>query len=104
MEYLWDMYSVRITIEMAGGKLIFSATPYLGRQVSVRKVVSTLTSKSAEIYPLMAGAKQHNDTGLSWFWPWAVRPAGVRSGRCIVVRRGACTGELQARRERRRSL
>jgi hypothetical protein len=27
MEYLWDLYSVRITIEMAGGKLIFSATP-----------------------------------------------------------------------------
>jgi hypothetical protein len=25
MEYLRDMYSVRITIEMAGGKLIFSA-------------------------------------------------------------------------------
>jgi hypothetical protein len=25
MEYLWDLYSVRITIEMAGGKLIFSA-------------------------------------------------------------------------------
>jgi hypothetical protein len=28
MEYLWDLYSVRITIEMAGGKLIFSAIPY----------------------------------------------------------------------------
>jgi hypothetical protein len=27
MEYLWDLYSVRITIEMAGGKLIFSAVP-----------------------------------------------------------------------------
>jgi hypothetical protein len=25
MEYLWDLYSVRITIEMTGGKLIFSA-------------------------------------------------------------------------------
>jgi hypothetical protein len=30
MEYLWDLYSVRITIEMAGGKLIFSATPLPG--------------------------------------------------------------------------
>jgi hypothetical protein len=29
MEYLWDLYSVRITIEMAGGKLIFSASPLL---------------------------------------------------------------------------
>jgi hypothetical protein len=27
MEYLWDLSSVRITIEMAGGKLIFSAQP-----------------------------------------------------------------------------
>jgi hypothetical protein len=27
MEYLWDLYSVRITIEMAGAKLIFSADP-----------------------------------------------------------------------------
>jgi hypothetical protein len=27
MEYLWDLYSVRITIEMTGGKLIFSARP-----------------------------------------------------------------------------
>jgi hypothetical protein len=30
MEYLWDMYSVRITIEIAGGKLIFSAAPLPG--------------------------------------------------------------------------
>jgi hypothetical protein len=30
MEYLWDLYSVRITIEMAGGKLILSADPLPG--------------------------------------------------------------------------
>jgi hypothetical protein len=30
MEYLWDLYSVRITIEMAGGKLIFSVNPLPG--------------------------------------------------------------------------
>jgi hypothetical protein len=30
MEYLWDLYSVRITIEMAGAKLIFSADPLPG--------------------------------------------------------------------------
>jgi hypothetical protein len=64
MEYLWDLYSVRITIEMAGGKLIFSAVPYLARQLLVRKVVSTLTSTSVEIYLSMAGARQHNDTGF----------------------------------------
>jgi hypothetical protein len=30
MEYLWDLYSVRITIEMDGGKLIFSAVSLPG--------------------------------------------------------------------------
>jgi hypothetical protein len=70
MEYLWDLYSVWITIEMAGGELIFSARlPYLVRQLSVRKVVSTLTSKSVEIYRSMAGAKQLVTRGLSWFGP-----------------------------------
>jgi hypothetical protein len=34
------------------------------RYLSVRKVVPTLTSTSAEIYLSMAGAKQHNDTGF----------------------------------------
>jgi hypothetical protein len=38
-------------------KLIFNATPYLARQLSVQKVVPTLTSRSAEIYLSMAGAK-----------------------------------------------
>jgi hypothetical protein len=52
--------------------------------LSVRKVVSTVTSKSAEIYLSMAGAKKHNNTGLSWFRPWAVRPAGVHLGHCIA--------------------
>jgi hypothetical protein len=69
MEYLWDLYSVRITIEMAGGKLIFSTCPYLARQLSVWKVVPTLTSMSAKIYLSMASAKQHDDTGLSWLRP-----------------------------------
>jgi hypothetical protein len=36
--------------------------PYLARQLSVRKVVPTPTSKSAEIYLSMDGAKEHNDT------------------------------------------
>jgi hypothetical protein len=67
MEYLWGMYSVRITVEMAGGKLIFSTVPYLARNLSVRKVVPTLTSKSADIYLSMAGAKQQMTRGLSWF-------------------------------------
>jgi hypothetical protein len=44
MEYLWPRYSVRITIERAGGELICSATPYLAHQLSVRNVVPTLTS------------------------------------------------------------
>jgi hypothetical protein len=45
MEYLWPRYSVRITIERAGDEPIFSAKhPYLARQLSVRKVVPTLTN------------------------------------------------------------
>jgi hypothetical protein len=32
--------------------------------VSVRKVVPTVTSMSAEIYLSMVGAKQHNDVGF----------------------------------------
>jgi hypothetical protein len=44
MEYLWPRYSVRITIERAGDEPIFSASPYPVRQLSVRKVVLTLTS------------------------------------------------------------
>jgi hypothetical protein len=89
MEYLWDLYSVRITIEMASGKLIFSAAfPYLVRQLSVRKVVPTLTSKSAEIYLSMVGAMQQVTRGLSWFRPgsyvqqWCARGTVLR---CTVV-------------------
>jgi hypothetical protein len=56
--------------------------------LSVRKVVPTLTSKSAEIYLSMAGAKQLVARGLSWFRPrpyvqqWCAR--GIVS-RCTVV-------------------
>jgi hypothetical protein len=39
-----------------------SAYLELQRHVSVRKVVTTLTSKSVEIYPSVAGAKQLGDT------------------------------------------
>jgi hypothetical protein len=55
---------VRITIETAGGKLISAQLPYLVPQLSVRKVVPTLTSKSAGIGLSMAAAKQHNDMGF----------------------------------------
>jgi hypothetical protein len=88
MEYLWDLYSVRITIEMAGGKLIFSAVPLPARQLSVQKVVQTLTSKSAEIYISMVGAKQLVTRGLSWFrlgpyiQQWCARGTILR---CTVV-------------------
>jgi hypothetical protein len=70
----------------------------------VRKVVSTLTSTSADIYLSMAGAKQLDDIGFILVPAGAVRPAGACSRHCIVLHRGACRGELQARRERRRSL
>jgi hypothetical protein len=104
MEYVWDLYSVRITIEMTGGKLIFSACPYLARQLSVRKVVPTLTSTSAEIYLSMAGANELGDTRFILFPAGAVHPAWVCSRHCIALHRGACRGALQARRERRGSL
>jgi hypothetical protein len=103
MEYLWDLYSVWITIEMVGGKLIFSAFPYLARQLSMRKVVPTLTSTSAEIYLSMAGANQLGDMRFILVPAGAVRP-GVCSRHCIALHCGACRGALQARRERRGSL
>jgi hypothetical protein len=87
MEYLWDLYSVRITIEMAGGKLIFSALPpYLARQLSVQKVVPTLTSTSVEIYLSMAGAKKLGDTSFISRSPYIQQ--GCARGtvlRCTVV-------------------
>jgi hypothetical protein len=80
------------------------AVPYLARQLSVRKVVPTLTSTSAEIFLSMAGAKQLGDTIFILVPVGAVRPAGVCSRNYIVLHRGACRGALQARWERRRSL
>jgi hypothetical protein len=38
-----------------------NAAPYLARQLSLRKVIPTLTSRCAEIGLSMAGAKQHWD-------------------------------------------
>jgi hypothetical protein len=43
------------------------AVPYPTLQLSVRKVVPTLTSKSVEIYLSMAGAKKLVTQILSWF-------------------------------------
>jgi hypothetical protein len=70
----------------------------------VRKVILTLTSASVEIYLSMAGAKQLGDTRFILIPAGAVRPAGVCSRHYIALHRGACRGELQARRERRRGL
>jgi hypothetical protein len=72
--------------------------------LSVRKVVPTLTIKSAEIYLSLAGAKQLVDTGFILVPAGAVRPAVVCSRHCIALHRGACRGGLQARRERRPGL
>jgi hypothetical protein len=64
------------------------AVPYLARQLSVRKVVPTLTSESAELCLSMAGAKQLVTRGLSWFrsgpyvQQWCARGTILR---CIVV-------------------
>jgi hypothetical protein len=56
--------------------------------LSVRKVVPTLTSKSVEIYLLMAGAKQLVTRGLSWFRPGPYVQQWCALGtilRCTVV-------------------
>jgi hypothetical protein len=74
------------------------------RKLSVRKVVQTLTSTSAEIYLSMAGAKQLGDTSFILVPAGAVRPAGVCSRHCIALHHGACRGELHAWWERRLSL
>jgi hypothetical protein len=72
--------------------------------LSVRKVAPTLTSKSAEIYLSMAGAKQLGDTGFILVPVGVVRPSVVCSRHCVTLHRGACRGGLQARRERRPGL
>jgi hypothetical protein len=76
------------------------AAPYLARQLLVRKVVPTLTSKSAEIYLSMTGAKQLGDTGFILVPAGAVHPAVVCSRHCIALHHGACGGGLQARWEK----
>jgi hypothetical protein len=69
--------------------------------VSVRKVLPTLTSRSAEIYLSMAGAKQLVTLGFILVQAGAVRPAGVCSGHYIALHRGACRGGATSVRERR---
>jgi hypothetical protein len=74
------------------------------REVSVQKVVPTLTSESAEIYPSMAGAKQLVTRDLSWFRPglyvqqWCARGTILH---CTVVL--AEGGYKRGRREGRAS-
>jgi hypothetical protein len=64
------------------------AVLYLARQLSVRKVVPTLTSKSVEIYLSMASARQLSDTGFilvpagSYVQQWCARGTILR---CTVV-------------------
>jgi hypothetical protein len=64
--------------------------------MSVRKVVPTLTSKSAEIYLSMAGAKQLSDTGFILVPAGVVRPAVMCSVH-YALHHSACRGGLQAR-------
>jgi hypothetical protein len=97
MAYLWDIISIRITIDNAGEGSITARNPLPGAKiVGTNKLVSTLTSKIDVINLLMVGAKQHGDMGLSWF-----RPRGRTSSRlrvCVVLRctGGGCRGGLQA--------
>jgi hypothetical protein len=79
-------------------------SPYLARQLSVRKVVLTLTSTSVEIYLSMAGARQHVDTSFILVPTVGRTSSRGRSRRCIALQRSACRGGLQEWRERRRGL
>jgi hypothetical protein len=76
----------------------------LSTNLSVQKVVPTLTSTSTEIYLSMAGAEQLGDTSFILVPAEAIRPIGVCSRHCIALHHGACRGEVQAWRERRLSL
>jgi hypothetical protein len=64
MEATFVVYSFRRTLNHV--RKFFGK---INTSMSVRKVVPTLTSKSAEIYLLMAGAKKLMTRGLSWFRP-----------------------------------
>jgi hypothetical protein len=67
----------------------------------VQKVVPTLTSTSAEIYLSISSAKRLSDTSFIMVPAGAVCLAGMCSMHSIALHRGACSGELQAWRERR---
>jgi hypothetical protein len=62
VEGVSKLFHIRILFQYKKTQPAGSKTPPL--YLSVRKVVPTLTITSAEIYLLMAGAKQHNDTGF----------------------------------------
>jgi hypothetical protein len=64
----------------------------MARQLSVWKVVPTLTSRCAEIYLSMAGAKQLVTLGFILVPVGAVRQAEVCSEHYIVLHRSACRG------------
>jgi hypothetical protein len=75
-----DVISVRITIETVGEELIAVRIPYLARQLSVWKVVLTLTSRCVEIGLSMAGAKQQWDMRFI-----LVPTVGRTSSMCALV-------------------
>jgi hypothetical protein len=92
-------------LEIYKQKLIFSAyPPYLARQLSVRKVVPTLTSNERWDQPLDGSVLATKDTGFILVPTGAVRPAVACSRHYIALHRGARRGGLQAWRERRPGL
>jgi hypothetical protein len=88
--------------DLAASRAMYS--PLAKSHVLVRKVVPTLTTRCAEIYLSMAGAKRLVTLGFILVPAGAVRPAGVCPGHYIALHRGACGGGLQERRERRPGL
>jgi hypothetical protein len=79
-----------ILVTLRGG--LAHPPPHSSTKLSVRKVVPTLTSKSAEICLSMAGAKQLVTRCFILVPAGAVRPAMVCSGHYIELYRSACRG------------
>jgi hypothetical protein len=70
--------------------------PYLARQLSMRKVVPTLTSNEHWNQPLDGSVLATKDTEFILVPVGAVRPAVVCSRHCIALHRGARRAGLQA--------
>jgi hypothetical protein len=99
-------YSVRNTMEGVGGGLTLGAQlPHGGRQLSVRNMVSTLTSDKRQGLSLNGRCQAIRDRVLSWFRPRdRTSSSGVLGALYCSAPGVPVVGLLQARRERKRGF